>query len=300
MVITGGSRSLGLAIARQLASEGARLALLARDNDELERAKQELSAKTQVFTTSCDVRERNQVQKAIQQVLQEFGRIDILINNAGTIEVGPVENMQVEDFDDALATHLWGPLFTILEVSPIMKRQGGGRIVNIASIGGRIAVPHLVPYSASKFALVGLSDGMRAELSKDHITVTTVSPGLLRTGSPPNAFYKGRHSEEYAWFSISDNLPLVSISAERTAAQIIEACKLGQPELTVTLVARLGVIMNTLFPNLIARLTVLEDRFLPKPTGSEGNKLKTGWESQAAPTPSPLANPATQELNEVK
>ena len=79
-------------------------------------------------------------------------------------------------------------------------------------------MPHLLPYSASKFALVGFSEGLRAELAKDGIRVTTVCPGLMRTGSPPNAAFKGRHREEYAWFALSDALPILSISAEAPPA----------------------------------------------------------------------------------
>src|ERR687891_1372920 len=102
-------------------------------------------------------------------------------------------------------------------VIPLMKRQSYGRIVNIASIGGKVAVPHLLPYVASKFALVGLSEGMRAELLKDGIYVTTVSPGLMRTGSHLNAFFKGQHKKEYALFSIANALPLFSTSSKRAA-----------------------------------------------------------------------------------
>ena len=89
-----------------------------------------------------------------------------------------------------------------------MKRRGGGRIINIASIGGKIAVPHLLPYVASKFALVGLSEGLRAELARDRIYVTTVSPGLMRTGSHLNALFKGQHKKEFALFSVANASPL--------------------------------------------------------------------------------------------
>ena len=89
----------------------------------------------------------------------------MLINNAGVIRVGPVEEMREEDFEQSLQTHFWGPLYTTLEVLPEMKARGRGRIVNIASFGGKVAVPHLLPYSVGKFALVGFSDGLRAEVA---------------------------------------------------------------------------------------------------------------------------------------
>lgn len=98
-----------------------------------------------------------------------------------------------------------------------MRRQRGGRIVNVSSVGGKIGVPHLLPYTASKFALTGLSEGLRVELKRERILVTTVCPGLMRTGSPRNALFRGKHKREYAWFAIADSLPLLSISAESAA-----------------------------------------------------------------------------------
>jgi NAD(P)-dependent dehydrogenase (short-subunit alcohol dehydrogenase family) len=217
------------------------------------------------------------------------------------IQVGPIEHMQIEDFENAMAVHLWGPLYTMLAAIPHMKRQGGGRIVNISSIGGRVAAPHLVPYAASKFALVGLSDGMRAELAKDGIKVTTVAPGLMRTGSPPNALFKGQHRAEYAWFSISDALPLLSIDAPSAARQIIEACRHGDPELTITLRARLLAKANALFPGLTARMIALGNRMLPGPTDEAGNEIRSGWQSQSSVSPSiltRLSDRATDQNNQ--
>jgi len=239
VVITGGSSGLGLVLARELAEEGARLALLARDRGDLERAEKHIASRgAQVLAVPCDVRDRRQAQGAITRVAEHYGRIDVLVNNAGVIQVGPVEHMSIKDFEDAMAVHMWGPLYTMLAAVPTMRRQGGGRIVNIASIGGKIAVPHLLPYAASKFALVGLSDGMRAELAKDGIHVTTVCPGLMRTGSPVNAQFKGRHRDEFTWFVLGDSLPLASIDARRAARQIIKACRYGDPHLTITTQAR--------------------------------------------------------------
>jgi short-subunit dehydrogenase len=192
-LITGGSRGLGLEIARQICARGAKVALVARDPAELARAKTELDRlATEVLTIQCDLLESAQIQSAVQQTLQRFGRIDILINNAGMIEVGPIEHMQLKDFERAMRLHFWAPFILYLLVVPQMRSKGGGRIVNISSVGGKIAVPHMAPYSASKFALTGFSDASRAELARDNISVTTVAPGMMRTGchsvpSPPNA-----------------------------------------------------------------------------------------------------------------
>src|SRR5204863_2590958 len=126
---------------------------------------------------------------------------------------------------------------TTLDVMPDMRARREGRIVNISSIGGKVSVPHLLPYSASKFALVGLSEGLRAELAKDGIVVTTVCPGLMRTGSPRNAQFKGQHRAEYAWFTLSDSMPFFSQSAERAARQILSACRHGEAEVVLSLPA---------------------------------------------------------------
>jgi NAD(P)-dependent dehydrogenase (short-subunit alcohol dehydrogenase family) len=223
----------------------------------------------------------------VEVVTRHFGRIDVLVNNAGVIQVGPVEEMTLEDYEQAMAVHFWGPLYTTLAVLPQMRARRDGRVVNVSSIGGKIGVPHLVPYSASKFALAGLSDGLRAELAKDGIVVTSVFPGLMRTGSPRNATFKGRHRAEYAWFAISDSLPVTSINAERAASQIIDACRRGRAELVITTQAQLAVKFRALFPEAAADLLAVVNRLLPGP-GGIGRARAKGRESESALAPSVL------------
>jgi NAD(P)-dependent dehydrogenase (short-subunit alcohol dehydrogenase family) len=283
VLITGGSRGLGLVLARELLSRGARVAICARSEEELERAFVDLAERggSHLLAIPCDITDRDQVELMVNIVLDRFGRIDVLINNAGTIEVGPMETMTVTDFQEAMAINFWGPLFATQAVLPAMRGQGEGRIVNIASIGGKVSVPHLLPYSASKFALVGLSQGLRAELAKDGIVVTTVCPGLMRTGSPPNAFFKGKHRAEYAWFSIGDSMPVVSMSAERAARKIIKACCGGDAEVVLGLPARIAVAFHNLFPGLTTALLGLVNRVLPGP-GGIGQARARGEESESA------------------
>jgi NAD(P)-dependent dehydrogenase (short-subunit alcohol dehydrogenase family) len=288
VLITGGSRGLGLVMARLFAAEGARLVLFARDERELDRARQLLQEEhgVEVMALKCDVRRWPDVRAAVRQVLDEWTTVDVLVNNAGVIQVGPLEHMQHEDYENAMATHFWGPLHMMLEVVPVMRRQKFGRIVNISSIGGRIALPHLAPYSASKFALTGLSDAVRAELAPYGIRVTTVSPGLMRTGSPLNAQVKGRHQAEYAWFAIFDSLPGLSTSARRAGRDIVEACRYGDAALTITLPARAAVLLNELAPNVVAAFMALAAQLLPAPAGPEGNEPKRGRESESPWAPS--------------
>ena len=286
VLITGGSRGLGLVMAREFAREGARLALCARDEEELERARVDLETSgTEVMVVPCDVRNTNEVDKMVAAVNDQFGHIDVLVNNAGVIQVGPIEVMTHEDFELAMQAHFWGPLNTILAVLPSMRQRKEGRIVNISSIGGKVSVPHLVPYSASKFALVGLSKGLRAELMKDGIVVTTVCPGLMRTGSPRNADFKGQHRFEYAWFSISDALPLLTVSAENAARQIVRACKRGQAELVISVPAKVAVKFDALFPAVMSQLLAVANQILPEPGGVGTQRVK-GRDSTSAWSPS--------------
>jgi NAD(P)-dependent dehydrogenase (short-subunit alcohol dehydrogenase family) len=302
VLITGGSRGLGLVLAREFAGEGARVAICARDPKELERARRDLESHgAEVLAFPCDVTDRAQVSELVEVVTRRFGGVDVLVNNAGVIQVGPLEVMTLEDFEQAMAIHFWGPLYTTLAVLPQMRARRDGRIVNVSSIGGKIAVPHLVPYSASKFALVGLSDGLRAELSKDNIAVTTVCPGLMRTGSPRNATFKGKHRDEYAWFSISDALPVTSIQAERAARQIINACRRGQAELIISAQAVLAVKFRALFPEATADMLALANRLLPGP-GGIGRRRAKGKESESSLAPSlltTLSDRAALRNNEV-
>ncbi len=300
VVISGGSRGLGLELARLFAREGAALALLARDDDELQRAKQELqSTAIDVLALRCNVRNEQDIEESIQRIMEWTGRIDVLVNNAGVIQVGPFENMDPQDFEAALDTHVLGPFNLMRRLIPQLKRQGGGRIINIASIGGKIAVPHLLPYSLSKFALVGLSDGIRAELAKDGIRVTTVCPGLMRTGSHVNASFKGRHKIEFALFSLSNALPLFSVGSGSAARQIVDACRYGDPFLMIGAQARALHVASALFPNLTADVFNLIARMMPRPT--KNRDTKSGWQSRSLLAPqwaTRLADQASKRNNE--
>jgi len=302
VLITGGSRGLGLLLARQLGAQGARLAICARDPAELERARDELERRGfEVLARLCDVTDRQQVEDLVRTVIGRFGRIDVLINNAGVIQVGPQNVMTLKDYEEAMNTHFWGPLYTTLAVLPEMRRRQDGRIVNISSIGGKISVPHLLPYSASKFALTGFSEGLRAELAREGVLVTTVCPGLMRTGSPDNADFKGRHREEYTWFSLGDALPGLSMSAERAAGQIIAACKHGAAEVVLSLPAQVAVRFHGLFPGLTADLLSLVNRLLPEAADEDTRRFK-GRESHSPLAPSwltALSDRAARRNNEM-
>jgi short-subunit dehydrogenase len=250
---------------------------LARDNDELESAKRELERfGTQVMTVQCDLVETAQIQSAVQQTLQRFRRIDILINDAGIIEVGPIDHLQFKDFDRAMRVHFWAPYILYLLVVPQMRTKGGGRIVNISSIGGRIGFPHLASYCASKFALAGFSDASRSELARDNIYVTTVTPGLMRTGSHVHAKFKGDHAAEYRWFRTSLKIPFASISLERAAKKIVNACRRGRPALVMPFTAHLAIAATSMFPNISGYVMKFINRGLPGRVSQAGDEARSG------------------------
>ena len=281
-LITGGSRGLGLVLARQLCDLGAKVVLLARDPGALERAAVDLRTRGgKVLTLPCDLMQAEQIDSAVKSAVEHWGRLDVVINNAGIIEVGPLAHMQREDFERSMALHFWAPYHLIMAALPHLRRAGSARIVNISSIGGRLAVPHLAPYCASKFALVGLSNSLRAELASDGIRVTTVMPGMMRTGSHLNAQFKGDHAAEYAWFSASASMPLLAMKAERAAAKILRACRRGQASLTMPLAVRAAVIGDAVFPNLSAHAMTLVNRFLPGAVGEAGDQRRFGSDSRS-------------------
>jgi len=302
VLVTGGSRGLGFVLASAFAHAGAKVAICARDRAALGHARAKLNARGyQVVAVLGDITKPEQVADIVRVVNERYGPIEVLVNNAGTITVGPMDVMTLADYEEAMNLHFWAPLRMTLAVLPDMQQRGEGRIVNIASVGGRLSVPHLLPYSASKFALVGLSEGLRSELVKDGVLVTTVSPGLMRTGSPRNASFKGSHRDEYAWFSISDSLPGISMSAERAAQQILAAAQRGDAELTLSLPAKLAVRFHATFPELTGRILEAVTRLLPL-SGGIGTARLPGRASTSRLSPSwltALSDQAARQYNQM-
>jgi NAD(P)-dependent dehydrogenase (short-subunit alcohol dehydrogenase family) len=280
VVITGGSRGLGLELAHQFAGQGCRLALCARSSEELESARRELEARgADVYVAVCDVRSREQVDRFIGAVISHFGCLDILVNNAGVIQVGPLESMKIEDFEQAMEVMFWGVLYPTWAAIPHMTGRGSGRIVTITSIGGKVSVPHLLPYSCAKFASVALSEGLRTELAPKGIQVLTVVPGLMRTGSFLNALFKGNQKEEFGWFGLGATLPGLSMSSKRAASQIVSAVRGGKSEIILSAPAQIMARFHGAFPELTSVVLGLVNHLL-MPSGEGGSKESiTGHEA---------------------
>ena len=265
VLITGGSRGLGLVLARQLAERGALIGLLARDALELARARQTIATQSLVQILPADVTAPSQVEQAVNTLVRRFGRIDIVINNAGQILSAPFEDTTDADFNSLLDVHFWGTLHVTRAALPYLPRNGDARIVNICSIGSRIPVPHLSAYCASKFAQAGLSSVMAEELRGKRIRVTTVMPGLMRTGSHRQAWFKGDQPAEYNSFALVGGLPGTSMGAERAARTILRAAGRGDGEAIVPFTVRQIAKAAALMPNTTIDIMAATNRVLPGP-----------------------------------
>lgn len=269
VLITGGTKGLGIAMARRFAAEGCRLAICARNREELHGAKRELERRgADVIALVCDVSDESQVKHMIAEVERRFGQIDILVNNAGQIQVGPVTAMTVKDFDSAMKVMFWGVVFPTLELIPKMVKRRSGKIVTITSFGGKVSVPHMVPYNCAKSAATGFSEGLRAELSQEGIQVTTIAPGMLRTGSFVNALFKGDQEAEGKWFSLGASAPVLAMGADTAARKVVTAVKRGEAGRVLTGGAQALSKFHGLFPGAAADLMgVLAGAILPAATG---------------------------------
>lgn len=268
-LITGGSRGLGLSLAFELGHLGSHLALCARDANELEEARGRLAERgIDAAIFPCDISESSEVEPLVDRVMDHFGTIDILINNAGQISVAPLARLEHSDFDDAMKVMFWAPVNLTSAVLPYMKRRGSGHIVDITSVGGRVSIPHLLPYCCAKFAYVAFSKGLGIELDAHRIRVLTVIPGLMRTGSYLNAKFKGLAESEFAWFGLLGNLPGFSVSASHASGRIIKALQKNRRTCTISLPAKALIAAEALLPEVTqTALATLNRYLLPAPVG---------------------------------
>jgi len=209
------------------------------------------------------------VEKTAATLGERLGHIDILANCASIIQVGPLKSMTAEDFEQAMAVNFFGYLYPTLALLPSMRERRNGTIVNIGSIGGVVAVPHLLPYTCAKFAVSGLSEGLRAELRNNDVNVLEIVPGLMRTGSPVNAEFKGAEEREWDWFSLSDSLPMLSVDAERAARRIVSAIANGERRVTLGLPAKAIQAAHRLSPALVRQMLTVTNAILPKTDSAE-------------------------------
>lgn len=302
--VTGASRGLGLLIARELAASGCQVAICARTEADLERAERDLRSRgATVAALPCDVSDEKQAREFVQVATERLGPPDILVNNAGVIRVGPLGAMTAADFDEALGVMFWGTVYTTLAALEYMRPRRAGRIVNISSIGGKVSVPHLLPYGCAKSAVAGFSQGLRSAVADDGISVTTVLPGMLRTGSHLRAGYHGDPEREFAWFALGSSLPLASMDAERAARRIVAAMRSGRAQVVLPASAAAGIWLNSLFPGATATMMRGVNRMLPSDEGrgrAEGFAARSEVESPLQRWAAKLGDDAARRLNQLR
>ena len=302
-LVAGGSRGLGLLVTRELLDRGFRVAVCARDEHELDTARALLGTHGTVRTYPCDVSDAEQVTRLVATVEHEMGPIEVLITVAGIIQVAPLEATTVEHFRDAIAPMTMGPIHTALAVLPGMRQRGHGRIGIVASVGGLVSVPHLLPYSTAKFGAVGFSDGLAASLSGTGVTATTIAPGLMRTGSHERAYFGGRAPAEFAWFAPAASLPVLSMNADRAAATMVSGVLAGRPIVLLGWLPKLAHRVRGIAPGLTTRALGLTSRFLPssEPGRSElveGRRAESRLGSKIVGALSTLGTAAAARNNE--
>ena len=311
-LVTGASRGLGLLLATELARQGCPLVICARDQAELDRAAAQLRSEgAEVTVVACDVTDQAAPAQLVQTAIERYGRLDIVVSNAGVIQVGPiaVDDQEqaaatTERFETAVRTMALAPARLALAALPGMRARGHGRIVTIASIGGKLSVPHLLPYSTAKFAAVGFSEGLRAELGRGPVTVTTVVPGLMRTGSHLQARFTGQAEKEFTWFSLGASLPLISMDAERAARQIVGAVRERRAEIILTPAGQVVSRVAALAPGVTSEVLNLVQRLaLPAGGGTAEGEISGHDLDPAVPRPvfdrlTTLGRAAARRFNE--
>jgi short-subunit dehydrogenase len=263
-LVTGASRGLGFLIAREFAQRGYALVLCARSGEGLAAAAEELGqVGAPVEVVEADVGVAEQARAVVATATERFGRLDVLVANAGFIQVGPAEVMGHEEFSEIMDSNFWGTLNTTLAALPLL-RHTRGRILAVTSVGGKLPAPHLLPYTCAKHATVGFAEGLRIEASAQGVSVTVGVPGLMRTGSARNALFAGHPERERRWFTAAASMPILSMDAERAAARLVRATLRRRPEVVLTPLAKLGVRVHGLAPATTLRALTVLNRLLPR------------------------------------
>ncbi|MFP5070874.1 SDR family NAD(P)-dependent oxidoreductase [Pseudonocardia nantongensis] len=271
-LVTGASRGLGFLLARELGDRGYDVVICARSGDSMAAARDDLTRRgTDVLAVEADVGDAADAQRLVEETERRFGQLDLLVTNAGVIQVGPATQMRAEDYAQAMDVMFWGVLHTVNAALPLLQRRRG-RVLAVTSIGGKLPTPHLLPYAAAKHAAVGYAEGLRVEAARLGIGVTVAVPGLMRTGSTRNALFTGDWAAERRWFTLAASTPLLSMDAERAARRLIAATLRGRPEVSLTPAAKIGVRAHALAPGLTLRAAATVERLLPRPSAAIGDE----------------------------
>ena len=242
VVITGASSGIGEASAIKFAKKNAKVVLVARRKEKLLQVQKEISQYTDfTLVCQCDVSNKSQVKEMVDMVLDTFGRIDILVNNAGFVIYGKVEELSIEDIESQMKTNYFGTINCTKYFLPHFLKQNSGHMVNVASVGGSFGVPGIASYCATKFAMLGFSEGLHHELHGTNIGVTVVSPIMVRTSLFDHPSFKN-----FTKFATG-----ISLSADTVANAIIKASDSSRLEIVVPSFVRIGIWFKQTFPFLI-------------------------------------------------
>jgi len=241
VLITGASSGIGRTSAIQFAKKGASIILVARRKKKLEQVAEDLKKfNVSTLVCECDVSNKSQVQEMSKIVLEKYGSIDVLVNNAGFAIYGSVSNLTIEEIESQMATNYFGMVYCIKNFLPSMIKKKSGHIVNVASVAASFGLPGIAPYCASKFAMLGFSEGLKHELKETGVGITVVSPIMVRT-----TFFDHPSFENMPKYSPT------SLSAETVAKAILKAANSPRLEIIVPAVVRGAVWMKNTFPYLI-------------------------------------------------
>lgn len=254
VLITGASQGIGKATAFLFARHGYNVVLAARQPDRLEAVAEELrNAGHSALAIPTDVRQFSEVNALVERAIAHYGKIDVLVNNAGIYISGPVEQFSLEEWHQAIDTNLWGYIHTIHALLPHFLEQGKGTIVNVGSVGGKAAIPYLTPYTTSKFAVTGLTEAMHTELAPKGIQVCGVYPNLIKSDFLERAIFQGQDSEDKQQRrqQVEQILQVPVVEKPEDVAEAIwKAVAHKQMEVIVGS-ANLSVAANNMFPGLM-------------------------------------------------
>ena len=242
VVITGASSGIGEATAEKFAKKGANLVLVARRKEKLEQVEKNLSKySVKILICVCDVSDKEQVKQMSEKVIERFSKIDILVNNAGFVIYGKVKELSVEDIESQMKTNYFGTIYCTKSFLPNFLKQNYGHIVNVASVGASFGVPGIVSYCATKYAMLGFSEGLKHELHNTGVGVTVVSPIMVRTSLFDHPSFK----------NFTKHATGISLSSETVANAIIKASNSSRLEIVVPSFVRIGIWFKQTLPFLI-------------------------------------------------
>ena len=241
ILITGASSGIGKESAIEFAKLGANIILVARKKDKLEQVANELKKfNVSILVCQCDVSKKDQVKEMSKMVLEKFESVDVLVNNAGFAIYGSVDDLTIDEIESQMETNYFGMVYCIKNFLPSMLKKKSGHIVNVASVAASFGLPGIASYCASKFAMLGFSEGLKHELNNTGVGITVVSPIMVRTN-----FFEHPSFEKIPKFSP------VSLSSNTVAKTILKAANSPRLEIIVPSVVRGVVWAKNTFPYVI-------------------------------------------------